>query len=68
MTTYHVYISTCEIASAKEQLGYKVRKAWNRFHPRRRTKECDNNKLRQVREAVRYYHNRSNRLSREPLR
>jgi len=66
-TTYHIYISPCEIASAKQQLGYKVKKAWNRFHPKRRTKECDKRKLSMVREAVSYYCKRRKREFREPL-
>ena len=48
-TVHNIHLSTCEIADAKQQLGYRVRKAHNRINPRERSKTCIWAKVRIIR-------------------
>lgn len=49
----NISLSTCEIAHAKEILGFHVRQAHNRIDPNQRTKNCHPEKLRVIRSIVR---------------
>ena len=49
----NVSLSTCEIAHAKEILGFPVRRAHNRINPNHRTQTCSRDKLQVIRRIVR---------------
>jgi len=49
---YDISISTCEIADAKQQLGYRVRIAHNRKNRRVRSKRIRNWKLMEIRRIL----------------
>ena len=49
----NISLNTCEIAHAKEILGFPVRRAHNRINSNQRTKICSRDKLQIIRRIVR---------------